>query len=138
MTSAVIARGRLDALAAYGAGGDYASGDIAPQGDHQLAGERHDGNAPDTALEIADPRVEPAAQLALGLVAQPQPCELDRQCAGAPVARFADTLIAMAGSTVVGRIGQPEKTANLAAMSNAQMIITSCISLRPPTTRRCP
>ena len=60
--------------------------------------------------------MEPAAQLALGLVAQPQPGELDRQRAGAPVARFADALIAMAVPTVVGGIGQPDKTADLAAI----------------------
>ena len=39
---------------AYGGGGDYAVVDIEPQGDHQLAGERHDGNVLDEALEIAD------------------------------------------------------------------------------------
>src|SRR5437660_9912285 len=115
MTSAIIARGRSDAPA-HGAGGDDPSGEVAPQRDHQLAGKRHDRNAPDAALEITDPCAEPAAQLAFGLVTQPQPAELDRERTRASVARFADALVAMAVATVIGRIGQPEEAPDLAAI----------------------
>ena len=89
---------------------------VTPQRDHQLARHCHDGDAADAALEVADPLAEPAAQLAFGLMAQPQPGELDRERAGTAVAGFADALLAPALAAVVRRAGQPEIAADLAAI----------------------
>src|SRR5438132_2919098 len=86
VTSAVIARGRLQARTQHGAGGHHAGLEITPERHHELAGERHDGDAPDAALDVAHPLAEPAAQGAVGLVPKPQPGELDRKFAGTPVA----------------------------------------------------
>ena len=46
----------------HGALGNDALGDIAPQGDEEFAGQRHDGDAADSSLAGADPRLKPAAQ----------------------------------------------------------------------------
>src|SRR5882672_6055065 len=115
-TSAVIARGRLQARTQHGAGGHHAGLEITPERHHELAGERHDGDAPDAALDVAHPLAEPAAQGAVGLVPKPQPGELDREFAGAPVAGFADALVAPAVAAVVRRAGEPEIAAKLAAI----------------------
>src|SRR5712691_7529672 len=115
-TSAVIARGRLQARTQHGAGGHHAGLEITPQRNHELARERHDGDPTRPALEVAHPLMEPAGQFAARLVSDPQPGELDGELAGAAVAGFADALIALAGATVVGRPGQPDIAADLAAI----------------------
>src|SRR5208282_4127676 len=116
VTSAVIGRGRLQARAQHGAGGHHAGLEISPQRHHQLAGERHDGDAPDAALEVAHPLAEPAAQFAVGLMGDPQPGEFDGELAGAVVAGFADALVAPALAAVVGHPDEPEIAADLAAI----------------------
>src|SRR5262245_59948477 len=100
-----MARGRSDGRAQHGAFGHHAGLEIAPQRHHQLAGERHDADAPDAPLEAAHPLMEPARQLAAGLMPDPEPGELDRQSVNTPVAGFADALLALALATVVGRAG---------------------------------
>src|SRR5262249_48171531 len=67
----------------------------------------------DASLDITHPLAEPAAELAVGLVPEPQPGELDRKRAGARVAGFADALLAAALPAV---IGQPAVAAHLAAV----------------------
>src|SRR5438132_3646362 len=115
-TSAVIARGRLQARTQHGAGGHHAGLEITPQRNHELARERHDGDPARPTLEVAHPLMEPAGQFAAGLVSDPQPGELDGELAGAAVAGFADALIRRGGATVVGRPTQPDMAADLAAI----------------------
>src|SRR5258708_33105943 len=75
----------------------------APQRHHQLARQGDDGDAPDAALLIADACVEPAAQRTAGLMASPQPSQLDGCRARSRVAGLADALLALAGATVERR-----------------------------------
>jgi hypothetical protein len=65
---------------------------IPPQGDHQLAGQSYDHCAADAPLAGADALLEPAGQIALGLVPQPQPGQLNRGAARAWGCRIAEGL----------------------------------------------
>ena len=67
-TSAIIARGRSEAWTQHGAGRHHAGLEITPERHHQLAGQRHDGNAAQPSLHVADTVTEPAAEVAAGLV----------------------------------------------------------------------
>ena len=67
----LMGRGRSQAGVQHGAGGHHAGLKIAPQRHHELAGGRHDRDAPHPPLGVADPGVEPAAELAAGLMANP-------------------------------------------------------------------
>src|SRR5207245_11257312 len=96
--------------------GHHAGLEITPECHHELARDGDDGDAPRPALEVAHPLMEPAGQFAAGLVAKPQPGELDGKLTGAGVAGFADALVALAGPAVVGGPGQPDIAADLAAI----------------------
>src|SRR6185503_19906861 len=61
----------------------------------------------------SNPLAEPAAQLAVGLMRQPQPGEFDCGGSRAMVAGFADALLSPAGAAVIGSVGQSEATADL-------------------------
>src|SRR5258708_2857551 len=63
-------------------GGHQASGEEAPQRDDQLARKGHDGNAAHAAALVADAGVEPAAELTVPRMLQPQPRQLHRDMAG--------------------------------------------------------
>src|SRR6202158_4748315 len=89
--------------------------------------------APDAPLHVAHPLAEPAPQLALGLVPEPQPGELDRELASAPVAGLADALLAVALAAVVGCSGEPEIAADLAAV--VERAIESLVQQLPPADR---
>src|SRR5215472_7588842 len=116
VTSAVIARGRLQARAHHGAGGNDAGGQITPQRHHQLARERHDSDPARSALEIAHPLVEPAGQFAPGLMLDPEPGKLDSDCAGAGIAGFADPLLAHNAAAVEWSSSESEIAADLATI----------------------
>src|ERR1700751_2882380 len=115
-TSAVIARGRLQARAHDGAGGNDAGRQITPQRHHQLARKRHDRNPTRPPFEIAYPLVKPAGQFALGLMLDPKPGKLDGDRAGAGIAGFTDPLLAHNGAAVERRAGEPEIAADLATI----------------------
>src|SRR6202008_1809908 len=61
----------------------HASFKITPKRHQQLARQRHNGDAADAAFRGTDTRPEPDAQIAVGLIAQPQPGEFDP--GGSPV-----------------------------------------------------
>jgi len=65
-----------------------------PQRHHQLAGQCDDGNALGSSACIGGAGAEPAAELAVGLMSQPEPGELDRVDAGARAACLAGALLA--------------------------------------------
>src|SRR6266850_17292 len=94
----------------------YTGVEITPQRHHELARHRDDGDPPDAPLDVAHPLAEPAAEFAVGLMTEPQPGDLDRRLASAAVAGFADALFAHAVAAVVGRSGQPDIAADLAAV----------------------
>ena len=113
LTLTITGRGRSQAGVQHGAGGHHAGFEISPQRHHQLARHRHDGEASDAALDVADPVEEPAGQIAVGLMSDPQPGEFDGELAGAVVAGFADALVALAVPAVVGHPDQSEIAADL-------------------------
>src|SRR5712691_1402938 len=114
--STITGRGGSQAGVQHGAGGHHAGFEISPQRHHQLARHRHDGDAPQAALDVAHPLAEPAAQFAVGLMIEPQPGQFDRELAGAVVAGFADALVAPSVAAVVGHPDQPEIAAELASI----------------------
>src|SRR5215216_7115786 len=117
VTSAVIGAPPFsEARTHHGAGWHQTRLQIAPERHHQFAGKRHDGDLADAALDVADPLAEPAAELAVGLMREPQPSELERGGSSAVVAGLADALLAPAAATVVGRVGQPEAAADLTSV----------------------
>src|SRR5258708_14204925 len=121
-TSAVGVGGQVDVWAwcsegraHHRAGRHHTGREITPQRQHELARHRYDGDTSDASLDVAHPLAEPAAEFAVGLMAEPQPGDLDRHLASAAVAGFADALFAHAVATVVGRSRQPDIAADLAA-----------------------
>src|SRR6202045_2412049 len=115
----LMGRGGSKAGVQHGARGHHAGFEISPQRHHQLARQRHDGDASYATLDVADPLVEPAGQIAAGLMSDPQPGEVDGEFAGAMVAGFADALVALAVPAVVGHPDQAEIAADLAAIVEA-------------------
>src|SRR5436309_14681953 len=70
-TSVIIARGRSEAWTQHGAARHHAGREITPERHHQLAHQRHDGDAAHPPLDVTDALAEPAAELAVGLMPQP-------------------------------------------------------------------
>jgi hypothetical protein len=71
----------------------HASFKITPKRHQQLACHRHDGDAADAAFRGTDTRPEPDAQIAVGLIAQPQPGEFDPGGSPLAVTGLADPLV---------------------------------------------
>ena len=59
------------------------------------------------ATPISDPLVKPTAQIAAGLVSQPQPCQLNHRPAQAAVAGFRDALLHVDTAALPGARRQP-------------------------------
>src|SRR5215510_6261626 len=57
--------------------GNHPSFDVAPERDEQFACHGHNGDSPCAPSQRADALAKPHCQLAAGLVAKPEPCELD-------------------------------------------------------------
>src|SRR5271166_4184992 len=81
--------------------GHHAGLDVAPERDQQLSRHRHDGDPPRASLQRADALAEPCRERAVGLVAQPQPGELDERRARAWIAGAADAAVAVQTSALV-------------------------------------
>src|SRR5690606_17197946 len=88
---------------------------VSPQRHQQLARQRHDPDPPLPRTTLGKTPPEPPAQLALPLVAQPQPRQLHHQRADPPVARLADALLARALSAGMRRRRQPRARRHLLA-----------------------
>src|SRR5689334_1521169 len=71
MLAAIGARRCSEARMHHSAGWHQAGFQIAPQRDHQLARQCHDGDLANAPLEVANALAEPAAQLAAGLMSYP-------------------------------------------------------------------
>src|SRR5271157_2769661 len=103
----------------HGALGNDALGDIAPQGDEEFAGQRHDGDAADSSLAGADPRLKPAAQRRSRLVAQPEPGKLNHGVPQATIARLGDALIPFDAAALPGAGRQSSICCYLASVAEA-------------------
>lgn len=91
-------------------------GAIAPQRNDQFACERHDHDAPNTALQLADTAVVPLRNLALRLVSEPHPGHLDGGNSRPGIAGLVDPLIAPGFAAVIRRRGQPEIACHLSSI----------------------
>jgi hypothetical protein len=87
-----------------------------PQCDNQLARQRYDRDPPDSALRIADSRVEPPRQAARQLITKPQPRQLDGVMPGPSVATLADPLLAAGRAAAVGRRAEADETGDRASI----------------------
>ena len=77
-----------------------------PQRDQQLPGERDDEYRAHAPVDLPDPTPEPRGEAAAGLVAEPEPGEIDHRRPQSAVAGFRDALLpvdAAAGEEVPTR-----------------------------------
>ena len=79
---------------------DDAGVDVFPQRDEQLAGKRHDHWFTQATAVALHAVVEPACQRGVGLIAQPEPCQLDHGRSKADIAGFGDTLLVPDGTAL--------------------------------------
>src|SRR5258708_7318780 len=101
----------------YRTDGDLAVLEITPQGDRQTACERDDTDAPHPLAGTGKALVEPVAELAAGLVAQPVPGEFHHQPSASFVARFADSEFDLTGAAGIGRGCQAQAAGHFAAVA---------------------
>src|SRR6185437_14881358 len=99
------------------AGGHFAGFDVAPQRDQQLACHCHDHDLADAALGTAGAFVEPAAERAVRLEAQPAPGQLHHDPAHPCTAVLADPLLAFHATTVEGCSGQANEVGESTAIT---------------------
>src|SRR4029077_4078501 len=83
----------------------------------QLARQGHNGDAPGAPAGIERALPEPLAELAVRLMPQPQPGQLDRGAAGARIARLADPLVAIGSAALPWTGRQPEIARDLAPVA---------------------
>src|SRR6476660_8153460 len=93
--------------------------DVAPQCDQQSARQGHDADAPHALAPCRKASVEPFTECAVWLIAQPVPGDLHQQGAYAPVARFADALLALRLAAVVGTGIESHAPGQLAPVAKA-------------------
>src|SRR5882757_3783009 len=92
---------------------------ITPERHQQLARQRHDGDAADAAFRGTDTRPEPDAQIAVGLIAQPQPGEFDPGGSSLAVTSLADPLVMRHVSALERARREADITRQLAAIVEA-------------------
>ena len=97
-----------------GSFGDQAGCEVAPERHHQLARQRHDGDAL-VALAgiVVGAAAEPSGERTLRLMPQPQPGKFDGGAAGARIARLADALVAVNSAALPWTGRQPETARDL-------------------------
>src|ERR1700719_5661 len=99
----------------------HASFKITPKRHQQLACQRHNGDAADAAFRGTDTRPEPDAQIAVGLIAQPQPGEFDPGGSPLAVAGLADPLVMRHVSALERARREADITRQLAAIVEVTM-----------------
>src|SRR3981189_1382043 len=99
----------------------HASFKITPERHQQLARQRHDGDAADAAFRGTDTRPEPDAQIAVGLIAQPQPGEFDPGGSSLAVTSLADPLVMRHVSALERARREADITPQLAAIVEVTM-----------------
>src|SRR6202008_1642549 len=99
----------------------HASFKITPKRHQQLARQRHNGDATDAAFRGADTRPEPDAQIAVGLIAQPQPGEFDPSGSPLAVAGLADPSLVRRAPALERARRHANKTRQLAPVVQATM-----------------
>ena len=77
------------------AGGHETGAGIAPEGDQELAGQRYDHDPADPPSSVGGPGMEPPAERAVGLEADPAPCHLQKLGTDPGGSIAADPLVAL-------------------------------------------
>src|SRR5215470_20284318 len=111
----------------------HASFKITPERHQQLACQRHNGGTADAAFRATDTRPEPDAQIAVGLIAQPQPGEFDPGGSSLVVASFADPLVMRHVSALERARREADITRQLAAIVEVTMEYFRSIRLQIDT-----
>src|SRR6516162_553516 len=100
---------------------------VAPERDQQLARHCHNGDSPCAPGQRADALAEPLCQLAVRLVAKPEPCELPSSTIRARNARC--PLLSFAGAPGAGTLIRPSGPCSLNRITQSRSV---CRSI-PPT-----
>ena len=75
---------------------------ITPKRDRQFTRQSDDHDAPDAPLLTLGAAMEPLAQGAIRLMAEPKPCRFDHGHPGQLIARLGDALAALSVAAVIG------------------------------------
>src|SRR4029453_14883464 len=110
----------------FGTTGNYPRFDITPERDEQLACQGHNGDPPRASSQGADAFAEPFCQLASGLIAKPEPCELDhgRPCTRVPSP--ANAPIAVHTAALVGHRGDADVACDLTTIVERTIEYLTC------------
>jgi hypothetical protein len=108
--------------------GNEAGGDVAPQRHDQLARQCNDGDTFGALAGIDGAGAEPEAERAVGLMAKPEPGQLDRLVAGTPIAGLADALLTIDAATLPGTGGQSAIAGNFTAV--AEVLVEQLVDQR--------
>src|ERR1017187_10640141 len=106
--------------------------EVTPKRHHQLARQGHNGDALGALAGIERALPEPSAELAVRLMPQPQPGQLDRGTAGARIARLADPLVAIGSAALPWTGRQPEIAPDLAGCGSPCRTPLGSVSSRTP------
>src|SRR5271166_130730 len=99
--------------------GDQPVLQVAPQGNGQAPGQRHNADASHALATTGEASVKPLAQFTLRLVAQPAPSELHHQSTHPSIAGLGNALLGFALPAGVRRGRQPETARHLAPVAKA-------------------
>src|SRR5215831_9579648 len=101
----------------FDTGGNYPGFDVTPERDEQLACQGRNGDPWRAPSQSTDALAEPFCQLAAGLVAKPEPCELDhgRPCTRVPSP--ANAPIAVHTTALVGHRRDADVAGDLSAVA---------------------
>jgi hypothetical protein len=97
--------------------GDLAEVGEAPESDEKLSGQGDDADLAQSWAAGGETPVVPASQLASGLLAQPDPGQVDGDAADATVAGSADASLAGAVAALIGRRGKANPATDLPAVA---------------------
>ena len=101
---------------------DDAGFDETPQGDGELAGQRDDPDLAGPHAFRAEALAPPQRKLAVGLIAQPEPCQFDQGLPRELVARLADPLIALDVAAAVRARRKPEERSQMSSCCERSVI----------------
>src|SRR6266566_1970800 len=99
--------------------GEFVKVRIAPEGDEEFSGQCDDADLADPRAAAGEAAVEPASQLALGLVSQPGPGQVDGNAADVSIAGAADPLLVAGLTALIRRGDQARERADLTAIAES-------------------
>src|SRR5262249_18017297 len=101
----------------FDTGGNYPGFDVAPERGEQLACQGHNGDPSRAPRQSTDALAEPFCQLAAGVVAKPEPCELGHGRPCTPVPSPANAPSAGPTTALVGHRRDADVAGDLSAVA---------------------